>query len=89
MVRKRPAWWLSKPLREGQCQRRGMDPRSGVKANVSRQSLTDNQNHGHSLSHVMRYTEIRNAIKKKRKASVKKARRETEQNFCFSGGVNG
>ena len=34
----------------------------------------------------MRYTEIRNAIKKKRKASVKKARRETEQNFCFSGG---
>ena len=83
MVRKRPAWWLSKPLREGQCQRRGMDPRSGVKANVSRQSLTDNQNHGHSLSHVMRYTKIRNAIRKTRKESVKKVRQKIERKFCF------
>ena len=89
MVRKRPAWWLSKPLREGQCQRRGMDPRSGVKANVSRQSLTDNQNHGHSLSHVMCYTEIRNAIRKNAQRECQKSTPENRTEVLLLGGVNG
>lgn len=63
-----------------------MDPRSGVKANVSRQSLTDNQNHGHSLSHVMRYTKIRNAIRKNAQRECQKSTPENRTEVLLLGG---
>ena len=64
-----------------------MDPRSGVKDNVSRQSLTDNQNHGHSLSHVMCYTEIRNSIRKNAQSECQKSALGNRTKFLlFRGG---